>query len=134
ELVAAVRLFGVAIAGELTDGPELAPIHGRIHPAGVGKFTRVAKLVVVTPSGEVFWRIERLHRHTRDRGGALLRCPFPGAIPGRPLLVRGLATKRHQLPPCDARSARSSSASAYGLRSEERRVGKECRARWSEAH
>src|SRR5438876_1299407 len=115
ELVAAVRLFGVAVAGELTDGPELAPIHGRIHPPRVGKFTRVAKLVVVTPSGEVFWRIERLHGHARDRGGGLLRCPLPGAIPGRPLLVRGLATKRHQLPPCDARSARSSSASAYGF-------------------
>src|SRR5438094_108490 len=115
ELIAAVRLFGGTVTGELTDGPELPTIHGRIDPARVGKLTRVAELVVVTPCGQVFRRVQRFHRHTGDRSGALLRGPLPGSIPGRPLLVRGLAAKRHQLPPCDARSPRTSSASVYGF-------------------
>src|SRR5205823_6829118 len=59
ELVAAVGLFGGTVAGELTDGPEPPPIHGRVDAARVRKFTRVAELLLVAPPGQVIWRVQR---------------------------------------------------------------------------
>src|SRR5207302_10727815 len=115
ELVAAVRLLRRAVAGELPDGPRLAAIHRGIDAAGVRELAWIAELLLVIPSLEVIRRVERLQRHAGHRRCVFFPRQLAAAVAGGPLLVGRLAAKCHQLPPCDARWSRTSSARAYAF-------------------
>src|SRR4029077_4036037 len=115
ELVATVRLLRRAVTGELPDGPRLSAIHRGVDATRIGKFARVAQLVVVAPPLEVLRGVKRLQGQARHGRGVVLRRQLTAAVPGGPLLVGRLTSKRHQPPPCGARCPRTSSASAYGF-------------------
>src|SRR5256885_7462684 len=115
ELVAAIRLPRGTVAGELPNGPRLPAIHRGIDAARVGELAGIAELLLVTPPLKVLRGVERLERHAGHRRRVFLRRQLSAAVPGGPFLVRRLAAKCHQLPPCDARWSSTSSASAYGF-------------------
>src|SRR2546430_8000139 len=69
----------------------------------------------------------------RARGSRRCRCS--AAPPELPRRCRGLPLDRLSTPPFGGRAARSARRPrAFPERSEERRVGKECRSRWSPYH
>src|SRR2546421_4219862 len=114
ERVAAVRFLRGAVAGELPNRPRLPAIHRGIDAARVGELAGIAELLLVTPPLQVLRGVERLERYAGHRR-VVLRRQLPAPVAGGPFLVRRLAAKCHQLPPCDARWSSTSSASAYGF-------------------